>query len=145
MITLEDHLRDAGIEPLVAYNCERCGSENPAFAMVQVADTDEYQCTDCHINDLSIETLAQEQADAAARVALNPWDCEAGYLVKAQRNALIEATRWAADPTTTPFAEPKRLEFAAYIRTLNRLTVDHPSPDAVVMPVPPSYGAGDYA
>lgn len=113
--------------------------------MVQFADTDDFQCSDCHINDLSIAALAQEQAEAAARVAVDAWDCEAGYLVKARRNALIEGARWAADPVTTPFVEGKRLEFVDYIRALNRLTVDHPSPDAVVMPIPPSYGAGDYA
>ena len=144
--TLEDRLLSKGLPMEDSYPCIRCRARVPAFAMVLMRNSDfEYECTDCYLTELTEENAAKERLEKFAREEADPWDCESGYALKAQRNQLIESVRWAADPVTTPFVEEKRQEFQEYIRELNRLTITYERPSEVVLPSAPEYGPADYA
>lgn len=141
-MTLEEALLEFGfhadqINP-EGYECPCCGQTSRAWAMSSDADITDVRCTTCAI-DLAREKQAIAEAHELERLAKEePWATPCGLELKAERNRRIDAARWAVDPLTSPLTPSSQSQFAEYIRTLNRLTVDFEGPAEVVWPELPT-------
>jgi hypothetical protein len=137
MQTLEDALIANGIEPAPRYACSHCHKSFPAFQFVSgaAAGLEGWACVACI--QPALRQLAVEAAEAAQELAVDPWDTEAGHQIRADRNARLEATRWAWD-AASPLTPACQALFLAYAAALHRITVDYETPQAVVFPEVPA-------
>lgn len=124
------------------YDCPRCGTSSPAWAMSAPpglgAEIDDIYCTNCAID---LERVAQAVLDQAERARLaveEPWNTDLGVETRMERNRRIDAARWAVDPLTSPLSTECQSKWLSYIHCLNRISVDHETPASVVWPSPPS-------
>jgi hypothetical protein len=126
--TLEDALRDRGIEPEGVYKCPSCQRDYPAFALVDVSDisriSDDVACADCMIT-------AQREADAEAAAAepmAQGWASDIGEGLRAERNRLLDSRAWTirADSPLTPEC---RAKWAQWFLSLHQMTTGQIEPE----------------
>lgn len=134
--TLEDALIAEGAKVPDVVNCSCCNRETLAFALV-LDDNDTFVCGHCLVDAERVAVIEAEALEKARIEAEEPWASEYGKWVRVERNTLIEAARWGADPVTSPLSEACQAGFRAYIATLNRLTIDYAAPTDVEWPTLP--------
>lgn len=84
------------------------------------------------------QTEEEAEAERAARFRGDgSWESPLGLAMKKERNRRLDGAKWATDPDTSPLTEESRAAWCAYVKTLHRLTVDFPGPEAAVWPEEP--------
>ena len=140
MKTYEDKLKAEGRVTTGLFNCPECdGPPMPAFAIVE-RTPGRWTCSNCNL----LDTMAvRQEEEAAVAAALPPWETEDANWIRAQRTLLQNEWRWSVMPDSplTAEAQARCMEF---LRLLNTLTLDYPSPEDVIWPVVPVLGSGDY-
>lgn len=134
--TLEDALRDRGIEPEGVYQCPSCQRQYPAFALVDVSDisriSDDVACADC---------LISAKRDAEAEIAATEpepqgWASALGEGLRAERNRLLDSRAWTirADSPLTPQC---RALWAQWFLSLHQMTTSGIDPENWCFPKEP--------
>lgn len=138
--TYADKLREEGFVTTDEFQCPECdGPPQPAFAIVETAPG-RWVCSTCHIKE---QDAIRHAAEQKAKAQLAPWDTETGGDVKRQRTLLQEKWRWAVMPDS-PLHADAQARVMQFLKLLNTLTIDYPSPEDMVWPAEPVIGVGDY-
>lgn len=148
LLTYEDHLEKNGYVSTGVFSCPACsGPPRPSFAFVKTHRDHEHSfiCSTCHTNDISKVRAAEETLQLVAREAADPWDCEGGATIRADRSIKIESWLWATDRDTSPLNDAAQERVRVMIRALHRITIDFRCPSDVVWPDEPTITRIDYA
>lgn len=111
----------------MSYPCGNCTSTVPHVDLLYRVDWNEsLVCGACkHGKEVEAARLSAEAEEASrAQTLEGTWESEAGKLLKAQRIAKLEASRWTID-RDSPLSAACQDAWLAYRATLNRMTVDH--------------------
>lgn len=105
--------------------CRSCGHPRSPKIMDETG-----RCNNCRAE-------IQRRWDHRSEVPEVTWDD-----VRAQRNTLVAESVWTVLPGS-PLSAASQTLFAEYLAALHRVTVDYPSPTAVVWPTKPDLHYGD--
>lgn len=111
----------------MTYPCGNCRDTVPHTDLLYRVDwLESLVCGACkHDKEVDAARAVQEAEAAQRAVAVEgTWESEQGLFLKAQRNAKLEASRWAID-RDSPLSDDNQEEWIAYRALLNRMTVDH--------------------
>lgn len=133
--TYEDHLRERGFVTTDRFVCGECKQTRPAFAFVERKPND-WVCTSCYVAEV-------QAAETAAVPPPAPWETLEANGVRAIRNQMQDKWRWAVMPDS-PLHADAQTRVMQFLKLLNTLTIDYPSPEDVIWPIEPTINGEDY-